>query len=123
VIALYVDEDSMHSGLLAGLRARGFDVLTTTEAAIRSASDEDQLDLARERGRALLTANVRDFARLHRECLAAGRHHPGITVRPRAPARIGDQIEALVRLASEINQEEMTDRLEFLANWVRPRGE
>lgn len=118
MLDIYVDEDSMHRAVLTALQSRGFDLLTTSEAGMRSAPDEEQLAFAASRHRILLTGNIGDFARLHHEYLARGRHHAGIVVRPRRTMGIGDQVEALVRLASAVNQEEMADRLEFLTNWA-----
>ena len=47
------------------LRSRGYDVLTTDEAGLDTATDEEQLAFATQEGRAILTFNIRDLAPLH----------------------------------------------------------
>ena len=42
-VRLYVDEDAGENAVVQGLRARGFDVLTTIEAHRCGATDQDQL--------------------------------------------------------------------------------
>ena len=80
VVRLYVDEDASESAVVAGLRARGVDLVTTVEANRCGASDAEQLEFATELGRVIYTFNAGDFARLHREYLQAGRPHAGIGV-------------------------------------------
>lgn len=80
MITLYLDEDMSRHQLVWALRARGFDVLTSFEAGMNGQVDDCQLRFAASHGRMLLTANVRDFAQLHRDWLRQGRGHSG-TVR------------------------------------------
>ncbi len=93
-------------------------MLTAFEAGRREISDEEQLEFAASRGRAIYTSNVEDFARLHRGWLANGRHHAGIIVLTDQRTDVGIQIRALVRLCHEIESTSMRDRLEFLGNWT-----
>ncbi|MFO0818413.1 MAG: hypothetical protein U1A77_10760 [Pirellulales bacterium] len=44
VVRLYVDEDASESAVVAGLRARGVDLVTTVEANRCGASDTEQLE-------------------------------------------------------------------------------
>ena len=44
-VRLYVDEDAGENAVVQGIRARGFDVLTTIEAHQCGATDQDQLAL------------------------------------------------------------------------------
>lgn len=63
------------------LRARGIDVIAVAERAdLRASSDDAVLEFARETGRAVVTLNIGDFARLHRQSLVEGRRHPGIVM-------------------------------------------
>ncbi len=75
--ALYSNEN-FPLPVVAELRARGHDVLTSLDAgqANLSISDEQVLAFATAQGRALLTFNRRDFTRLHRQNPA----HAGVIV-------------------------------------------
>jgi Domain of unknown function (DUF5615) len=77
-IRLYLDEDCCSQALLLGLRTRGWDVRSVHDEALGGRTDEEQLVHAAGAGRVLLTANTRDFCRLHREWMDRGAHHPGI---------------------------------------------
>ncbi len=82
---IYTDEDV--SRLVATLlRARGFDVRTTSEEGMLSQSDSQQLAYATSVDRCLLTHNRVDFERLHLEYMTAGRQHSGIIVVPQKNA-------------------------------------
>ncbi len=61
----YLDEDSMHRGLLVGLRARNIDVLTPGDVGLLGQEFAVQLSFAARDRRVLYTCNVRDFCRLH----------------------------------------------------------
>jgi hypothetical protein len=113
-IRLYIDEDAMHHGLVAGLRARTIDVLTVLEAGHPSEDDEAQLEFAANEGRVLYSFNVGDFCRLHGESLAMGRMHAGIIVMARQRYTVGEQLRRLLILIATHSAEEMRDRLEFL---------
>jgi predicted nuclease of predicted toxin-antitoxin system len=63
-VRLYFDRHIM-TRLAVDLRGRGYDELTTDEARINTASDEEQLVVATTQNRAILTFNIRDFAPLH----------------------------------------------------------
>ncbi len=78
---IYTDEDV--SRLVATLlKARGFDVTTTSEQGMLSQSDSQQLAYAASVERCLLTHNRVDFERLHLEYMTEGRQHSGIIVAP-----------------------------------------
>jgi hypothetical protein len=113
-IRLYVDEDASETAVIAGLRARGVDLLTTIEAGKSGASDAEQLGFATEQGRVIYTFNVDDFARLHRDILQHGRSHAGIVVIPEQRYSIGDKIRSLAAFAHSFTAESMVDRMEFL---------
>jgi len=82
---IYTDEDV--SRLVATLlKARGFDVTTTSEQGMLSQSDSQQLAYAASVERCLLTHNRVDFERLHLEYMTEGRQHSGIIVAPQKNA-------------------------------------
>jgi predicted nuclease of predicted toxin-antitoxin system len=63
------------------LRARGLDVIAVAERGdLRALSDDAVLDVAREDGRVVVTFNIGDFARVHRQSPAAGPPHAGIVL-------------------------------------------
>lgn len=63
------------------LRNRELDVVAVAERTdLRALPDEAVLDFARDEGRAVVTRNIGDFARLHLQCLAEGRPHAGIVM-------------------------------------------
>ena len=78
-VRYYVDE---HVGIaiVRGLRRRGVDVITVTEARMRGRSDEAQLAFALQAGRVTFTQD-RDFLRI----VASGIPHAGVVYEPQAP--------------------------------------
>jgi predicted nuclease of predicted toxin-antitoxin system len=71
-IKFYTDEH-IPKAVIRGLRARGMDVLTTKEAGMLGASDEEHLNLALLQGRVMFTHDT-DFLILS----ARGLEHAGI---------------------------------------------
>jgi len=104
---IYTDEDV--SKLVATLlKARGFDVTTTSEQAMLSQSDSQQLAYAASVERCLLTHNRVDFERLHLEYMTEGRQHSGIIVAPQKNAyEIAQRVAILLNTltADEINNQ------------------
>jgi hypothetical protein len=113
-VRLYVDEEAGENAVVRGVRARGFDVLTTIDANRCGATDRHQLAFAVEQGRAIYTFNVGDFARLHREYLLQGIDHTGIIVLPDQRCSIGERIRRLAGFLSRVTAEEMVNRTEYL---------
>ena len=72
MIRFHLDEH-VNPRVAAGLRLRGIDVTTTTEAGLLRTSDEDHIAFAVSQNRVIFTQDA-DFLRLH----AAGISHPGI---------------------------------------------
>lgn len=106
-IKLYTDEN-IQSAIIAGLRQRGVDVLTTPEAGMLSATDPDHLALAHSLGRAVLTRDD-DFLRLN----AAGVPHSGIIFfRQHRP--IGEVIRNFMLVYRRISAEEIQNLVEYL---------
>lgn len=113
-VRLYVDEDASEIAVVEGLRARGFDVLTTSDANRLGTTDADQLQFSVEQGRSIYTFNASDFARLHSEYLQNGLEHTGIIVIPAQRHSIGEKIRLLGGLLSDVSAEDMVNRIEFL---------
>ena len=63
-------------------------------------SDDSQLSFAASQDRLLLTANVRDFAQLHRDWLRLGRSHSGIMLVPQQRYSTGEMVRRLLRAAA-----------------------
>ena len=72
--------DEMFSGLIAEqLRAKGHDVLAVvTDPALVGLSDDQILAHAADTGRALVTANIKDFMPLDARYRAASQNHAGL---------------------------------------------
>lgn len=106
-IRFYVDEHIAHS-VVEGLRRRGINVMTTHEADILGASDEQQLRHALEQQRVMVTKDD-DFLRLHAE----GVRHNGIVFIP-PQATIGTIVQGLVLIYHVLDADEMRNHVEFL---------
>jgi hypothetical protein len=108
----------MDRDLVRGLRARSVDVLTVFEAGRLGLPDEDQLRFAASQGRAIYTANVNDFARIHARWVRTGRHHTGIILLFNQRTDIGVQIAALVRASNDLTPDAARDRMAHLSDWM-----
>jgi len=86
-IKLYLDED-VDPLLAPVLRERGIDCLSTRDAQNLGHSDVQQLTVATDQGRVMLTFNVKDFLRLAKELVDSSRHHSGIIVSDHLPFRV-----------------------------------
>jgi len=106
-LKFYTDEHVPPS-VVKGLRLRGFDVLTTKEADMLAASDEEHLSFANGEGRVIFTQDE-DFLRLH----SLGFEHSGI-VYAHQRTSIGRIVKGLVLIHQVMRQEEMENHLEFL---------
>ena len=114
-IRLYLDEDTISRVLVKALRARSVAVLTSKDAGLIEIPDERHLEYAAGLGRAVLTFNVQDFARLHNAYMSTGRHHAGIIVSEQL--QVGVIIRRLLKLLGALSAADMRDRLEYLSNW------
>jgi hypothetical protein len=114
-VCLYSDED-VDGAVWRGLKRLGIDTESAVSECMLGRLDEDQLLYSSENQRVLLTHNVKDFPRLHGECLSNGRSHMGIIIASRALS-IGEIIRRIARLTAELSAEQMMDRLEYLSNW------
>ena len=106
-IQFYADEN-VHGVVVSGLRLRGVDVLTTKEAGMLGASDEEQLEFALREGRVLFTHDD-DFLRIH----AVGVVHRGIVyAHQETPVR--EIIRGLTLIHQVLDAAEMKNHVEFL---------
>jgi predicted nuclease of predicted toxin-antitoxin system len=106
-IKLYTHEH-VPRAVIRGLRERGVDTLTVSEARMLGAGDEEHLAFAHREGRVLFTQDD-GFLRLH----ASSAKHAGI-VYARQPTAIGDMIYGLMLVAEVLDPGEMEGQIEFL---------
>jgi hypothetical protein len=109
-IRLYVDEDAEETAIVDALRSRGVDLLTTLDAGMTRATDEEQLAFATSEGRAIYSLNVGHFCQLHAEFLAHGRDHSGILIIPRQRYSVGEKVRRLMELIDSTSSQEMRNR-------------
>ncbi len=113
-IRFFTDED-VYRAIAEKLCEAGYDAVSTPDVDRLGEHDESQLQWAAQEGRALITFNVADFARLHHQWMDASRHHAGMIGSRQRP--IGDVMRRLLNLVNTLEADEMQDRLEFLSNW------
>ena len=114
---LYLDEDTQSDALIAALRSRGINLLTTSEAGMTKRTDEDQLRFAATRNRVLVTSNIADFAQLHDRWLKDGLGHGGIILIHQQKWGPGALARRIIRLLTDPAVKDMRNRIEFLGNW------
>lgn len=106
-IQYYLDEH-IAGAVANGLRRRGIDVLTLTEAGMLGAGDEEHFTFAREQARTIVTHDD-DFLRL----AAQSEEHAGVVYIPQRRS-IGDVIRGLTLIAEVLGAEGMRGHIEFL---------
>ncbi len=111
---LYLDED-VDPLLAIVLVGRGYNVQTTEEAGMRSATDEAQLQWAVGQGRAVVTHNVRDFVALAKKYATSGRAHCGIIVSDQVPLR--QLLRRVLRLLDLHSAENLYNQLIWLQDF------
>ncbi len=115
MLSLYVDEDSHQRKVVRQLRARGLDVVTVADVNMLGCTDREQLAFAASQQRVLVTANIGDFADLHKYYLETGLSHAGIALLPQKRFTIGETIRRLLILA-ERSPAQMANGIEFLTS-------
>ncbi len=116
-VKLYIDEDAMHSRLVAALRSRGVHVITVLDSGLAEKTDDEQLAFATRNECVLYSFNVSDFHRLHTQWIAAGREHAGMILAPQQRFSIGEQLRRILRLHASVSAASMRNHVEFLGNW------
>lgn len=115
----YFDEDSMNRSLVQALRKRRVDALTARDVGRIECSDESHLAFATEKARVLYRFNISDYCRIHREWLSSGKTHAGIVLAHQLRRySVGAQLRGLLRIIAHVGRQGMTERIEFLSNWV-----
>jgi len=107
-VKFYTDEH-VADAVAQGLRHRGFDVTTSVEAGLLSASDEEQLAYALRESRVMVSHDS-DMLRL----AAAGVEHAGIAYCYVQKYKIGHLLSRLLLLAARVPPDQMKGRVEFL---------
>lgn len=110
--ALYLDQD-VPVQLAGMLRAHGFDVVTTHDAAMLGASDEDQLALAVRLSRAIVTHNRLDFERLHGAVLQSDDKHCGVIIAQQR-RDLGETRDRLIQLLNQFDREQLVNGLFYV---------
>jgi hypothetical protein len=108
VIRFHLDEH-VDPAVAAGLRQRGIDVTTTSEAGLAGVSDAAQLAFAIAERRVLVT-NDTDFLRLH----SSGMAHAGIVYYDQLARGVGDLIRWLALMHECLPAAEIAGKVEFI---------
>jgi hypothetical protein len=87
------------------------------EAGRKGLSDREQIGYAVSERRVFFSHNVADFAKIHRELVKTGTHHPGMILSKQLP--VGQIVKALLRLLSHMGQENITNRVLWLGERMR----
>lgn len=106
-VRYYLDEH-VAEAVATGLRNRGVDVLTLSEAGMLGASDREHFSYAYEEERVLVTYDD-DFLRLADQT----EEHAGVAFAPQGRS-IGELVRGLTLIAEEMEAEEMEGHVEFL---------
>ncbi len=114
---VYLDEEVQSDTLIETLRAQRLNVLTTSEAGMSKATDEEQLKFATSRSLVVISCNIADFARLHNEWIAANTDHAGIILIRQQKWGPGELARRIVRVLSSVPGGNMCNRLEYISNW------
>ena len=108
LIRFHLDE-SMPNAVAEGLRRRGIDVTTSSEAQLLAVRDEEQLASATREARVLVTRD-QDFLRLN----AGGIEHAGIVYWTERQRTMGQLVGALATLMLEFTAEDLHGQVRFL---------
>ena len=104
----YYTDEHVSKAVIRGLRQRGVDVLTVSEARKLGETDEDHLAFALAEGRVVFTQDD-DFLRL----ASSGKTHAGIVYAPQHKP-IGDIIQGLMLIFQVLEAEDMAGNVEYL---------
>jgi predicted nuclease of predicted toxin-antitoxin system len=109
VIRFHLDENVDHA-VAHGLRVRGVDVTTSTDANLVGATDTEHLNFALRENRVIFTQD-QDFLRHHQ----AGVEHAGIVYCEQGSCSVGDMVRFLHFMSDCLEPAEMHGPLEFLS--------
>lgn len=105
---IYLDED-VHKRAANALRIRDFDAISAHEIENWGISDQQQLEYTISQERSLVTFNIDDYAKIHKECAISGKKHFGIILSEQLP--IGEFINRLLELLNKFAADELEDNL------------
>ena len=110
-LLLYADE-CVDARIVAGLRRRGFEVMTAVDAGLLGAADERHMAQAIAMSRSILTGD-QDFLRLADKYVSTGVQFPGlIFILP--SAQVGDTVRAVALLAEVLHPREIASWIEWV---------
>ena len=115
---LYFDEDA-DARLAVALRQRGYDVMTTTDAGLLEASDEEQLVYAASQQRALVTHNIMHFPGVHAAWVETSREHWGVIILIGHSA-VSAWLRRMENMLNRFSAEELQNQLLFLGAEYEP---
>lgn len=110
-VKVYLDED-VHKRLAQALRLRGFDVVSAYEVGHQQVDDKDHLAYAADQNRAIVTFNIPDFVRLHRDYVLSGKEHWGIILSEQLP--ISEMVHRLLYFLNHVTADEIKNQLRYL---------
>jgi len=102
-------DEHISAAVAIGLRRRGLDVSTTSQAGLLGADDDTQLAFCRRDGRVMVSHDP-DMLRL----AASGISHAGIAYCHDQKYKTGGLILRLLALSGRVTQQEMENWVEFL---------
>lgn len=108
---LLLDED-VYPRLSQSLQQRDINAAHIQEIGRKGLSDFAQLEYAVKQQCCLVTFNVRDFVKLHRQYMERNDNHYGIIVSKQMP--ISQCLKRLLILLENVSPEEMRNQLFFL---------
>ena len=94
----HFDEDAAEHELVSALRAKGLRITVPHEVGLLGADDLTQLRWCAARAYVLISHNVSDFCRHHRDLMRAGETHAGIILVQQQTLSIGERLRRLGRL-------------------------
>jgi hypothetical protein len=99
----------MDHAIANGLRRRGIEVTTTTDAGLLGADDDAHIEFALRQGRVIVTndPDFLDFANQSTD-------HAGIAYCPRSARSIGNIIRYLCLMSDCLEPADMAGKIEFL---------
>ena len=115
----YLEDDTESYRLEAALQRLGVQTVVCRLVGMNGKSDEE---FATANGYVLCTGNGRDFFRLHREYMEAGRTHSGIIVRTARNLSFEEEARRILRIWETLSAEEMVNRTESLSHWSDERA-
>jgi predicted nuclease of predicted toxin-antitoxin system len=110
-IRVYLDED-VRPLLAQVLRERGYDVISCIELKLVGLSDENQLTMAIQMERAILTHNIKDFVQLHKKHY---KNHCGIILSDHVEFKV--LLKRMLRFLSQSTPDSIRGQLVWLSSY------